>query len=450
VHGLPASPAVAAADDDPLSAPRSRPLALASPLPRREDWPKGVRLALVHDLHEARGLLGPDGPEQRAARSALFWRARQIRARARLRLGMHDRGEDFLFGSADLCAADAAGHRRHLPLHLKTVHFDSLKLAAGETLDLCAKADEWPGLHFREELYLWVRIGRLEMGPGSRIAVRGNVCAMEFDTISFAGPPCPQSADWPEIAFLGTPHAPFSAVRGRDAEAGRQGERGADGRDGASVPVRPGVFGPRSASSGTAADGGAGEAGGDGGAGGDGRNGGMLMLADLRIGALAGFGRAKLRVLGKPGDGAPGAPGGQGGAGGRGGRGGDGFAGVADAGRGGPGGSGGHGGSGGRGGQGGLGSNIFVSAPAEDFGRLELVALPGAGGAGGPGGAGGLGGAGGEGGRRHGGVDAAPAAAAGREGDAGAAGAAGAHGRSREPPPIHFIPLTESKPFNPE
>ena len=212
--------------------PDEEPFRLAAPLPPREAWPKGLCLALVPSLEEARRLLGPAEPSGRAARSLLFRASPQIRARSRLRLGMHDRGEEYFFADGAICAADADGHRRHLPLHLRTAHFDALEIGRGETLDLSATAADWPGLHIREELYLWARIGSLRLAPGSRLVVQGNVCALEFGTVQLTGAADMNAAHWPEIAILGTPHAPFSRFRRQAAQCGRPGADGSDGANG--------------------------------------------------------------------------------------------------------------------------------------------------------------------------------------------------------------------------
>jgi len=427
--------------------PDQGPTRLAAPLPSRETWPKGLCFALVPGFEEARRLLGPAEPGDRPARSALFWSSPQIRARSRLRLGMHDRAEEYLFADGTLCAADAAGHRRHLPLHLKTLHLDELEVGRGETLDLSATAADWPGLHIREELYLWVRIGQLRLAPGSRLIVRGNVCALELDTVRFTGEANMDAADWPEIAILGTPHTPFSRFRRKAAQSGRPGADGNDGANGAPATTRLSIFGPGPDEPG-AAPGDDGEAGAGGGQGDPGPNGGMLMHADIRIGDLAGFGPARLRILGQPGDGAPGGDGGAGGRGGRGGAGGDGFANPGNplaAGAGGQGGDGGRGGGGGAGGHGGLASNIFVTAPSRHAGAIALVSQAGAGGPGGGGGRGGRGGTGGAGGRISTGnrPETARTAQAGANGKSGPGGAPGRTGRAREGPPIHFIPLPD-------
>ena len=195
-------------------------------------------------LEEARSLLGPAEPGGRAARSLLFRASPQIRARSRLRLGMHDRGEEYFFADGTICAADAEGHRRHLPLHLKTTHFDALEIGRGETLDLSATAADWPGLHIREELYLCVRIGLLRLAPGSRLVVRGNVCALDLGTVQFTGAADMNAAHWPEISILGTPHAPFSRFRRQAAQPGRPGADGNDGANGAPASPRASIFGP--------------------------------------------------------------------------------------------------------------------------------------------------------------------------------------------------------------
>ena len=202
------TPGAAAGQEGPDQALRR----LAAPLPSRQAWPMGISLALVPSFEEARRLLGPAEPGGRPARNELSGpRPRFAPDRGSCSACTIDSKR--ICSPTERCARGRRGHRRHLPLHLKTVHLDALELGRGETPDLSATAEDWPGLHIREELYLWVRIGTLRLAPGSRLIVRGNVCAIELDIVQFTGPADTAAAEWPEISILGTPHAPFSRFR---------------------------------------------------------------------------------------------------------------------------------------------------------------------------------------------------------------------------------------------
>jgi hypothetical protein len=387
-----------------------------------DDLPQGVSYSLVPDLEHARRLLGPEHPTQRRARSRVFYRAGSYRQRARLRIGMHDRGEEYVFADGHIVPDDQDGHRRHFPLHVKAIRMGTLSVPAGVVLDASTTPDIWPGLHHREELYTIVRIDRLVMAPGSTLEITGDVALVVLGSVDAdaAGGASGRPAS---LRILGTRHPAFSLARREPARTGADGVCGAPGTDGRGVRLVATPFGllsddpaaSRDTSGGPGTPGGAGR---DGAAGGPGQNGGMAMFADIRIGSLRGFDRGGFRVHAEAGAGQPGADGGRGGSGGRGGRGGDGR----PPGPGGAGGPGGRGGAGGTGGSGGLSSNVFLTLPAADLLMLEAVSAPAAGGAGGQGGPGGAGGSGGSG--------TAP------PGEAGPAGRDGRAGKARSGPPI--------------
>ncbi|MBA5779461.1 hypothetical protein H2509_20205 [Stappia sp. F7233] len=395
---------------------------LDGPLPARlSDMPWGVSYVLVPDLATARELLGPRSDALRRRRGKVFFESRTYRLRNRLRLGMHDRGEAYAFADLPLEERDGEGQARHLPLHLKVIRLKALRLAPGQILDITSHHGTWPGLHFREELYVALVVDRVIAGPGSAIEVRGNVAVIDIGRLEL---PAGGEAG---IRILGTDHPAFSSARTFEAKKGRDGLPGMDGAAGRPPTVRASFLGPQLADPG-APDGHAGAPGEAGAAGTDGQNGGLAMLADIRIAALQGLRPGGLCIVGAAGAGRPGGAGGGGGAGGKGGdaaavpQGLDMAQGVP-----GPGGRGGDGGAGGRGGSGGLGSNIFVTAPRQFHGSIALQSQPGRGG---PGGRGGAAGPGGAGGRDHAGVSS------GLTGQAGTAGADGSNGKTREGPPM--------------
>lgn len=381
-------------------------------------WPYGDYLVEIPSLEAARRALGPRSREARDARSASFWTG-PLAARRRLRIGMHDRGEEYLFASGAIHESDRPGHERHVPFHLKVVRRPELIIASGETFDATAAVELWPGLHFREELYVLVAADRLVVEPGAALEVRGNVFVLDCAHLELAGAgPSPGLPFAFDIRILGTNHPAFSRARRTRAERGGDGTDGKDGLPGTVPAIVPSVLGP--IVQGSATPGANGSGGSNGERGSVGQNGGLAMLADLRFGALSGLSADRpVRVFAQAG---AGLPGGDGGNGGRGGSGGDALAGP------GRGGSGGDGGSGGHGGNGGLGGNIFVEAPREARSWFDFSALDSVGGAPGRGGSGGAGGRGG--------------LALGRIASSGANGRDGPDGlpgRSRPAPSIHFI-----------
>jgi hypothetical protein len=398
------------------------------------DWPAGVHTVRVPTIQDARRLLGPASEAVRRRRSQGFAGNLPNGARTKLRLGMHDRGEEYVFAAGEYVDSDPEGRARHFPLHLTVVRRETLRIGAGEVLDLTASCEAWPGLNLREELYLLVKVDRLCVGPGSAIEVRGNIFTLDCGVVEFDG----AASDPPfEVRIRGTRHPAYSLYRPGPAEPGQAGVDGALGQDSQATRLQATPFGALLDVVSQAFDGEPGCPGSAGGHGDNGQNGGMAMLADLRFGALKGFGRSGLLVSGQAGPGHLGEPGGRGGDGGAGGGGAgglDGFAGFIRGGAGGRGGDGGAGGDGGRGGNGGLASHIFIEAPGSAAEIIGCESRRSLGGDGGAGGAGGRGGAGGPHGRCHerGSEAHAPAGAPGVH------GAAGTPGRGRDGPQIHL------------
>jgi hypothetical protein len=404
-----------------------------------QDWPEGTQFVELPSINDARRLLGPVDEAVRRRRSDVYFAAMPHTGRTRLQLGMHDRGEEYIFADGRICADDAAGHARHFPAHLKVVRLRSHRIGRGRSWDVSASHTAWSGVDCREELYVLVRVDRLVVEPGSSLEVHGNILVLECGEIEMhRDGASSRSQDLFEIRILPTRHPAFSRIRSAPGAMGHSGANGAGGTDGrTSVVGTP--FGPilnRISPSQAGAPGADGE---PGGAGGAGQNGGMTMLTDFRIGALVGFGPASLRVTAQAGAGRPGSAGGRGGNGGAGGKGGDGLDGVGGfirGGLGGRGGNGGDGGDGGRGGNGGLGSNIFIQMHEADVACLDLRSLDSVGGPGGPGGEGGAGGVGGA----HGALaEARPGEICAPSGADGREGAAGAPGKARAGPRMHVL-----------
>lgn len=429
---LPETPGASAGSEGLVRPPRLR-----LPLPGR-DWPQGTHFVELPSIDEARSLLGPADPATRRRRSEVYFEAMPHAGRARLQLGMHDRGEEYIFADGQICADDAAGHARHFPAHLKVVRLGHQRIGRGQTWDVSASHTAWPGVDHREELYVLVHVDRLVVEPGSSLAVHGNILVLECTEIRLCSDAGVSSEDVFEIRILPTRHPAFSRVRSVPGMMGPSGANGANGADAPASVVVGTPFGPIQDRIVPDWDGAPGADGERGTNGGGGQNGGMTMLTDIRIGALVGFGPRSLRVTAQAGAGRPGGAGGDGGSGGAGGKGADGLDGVGGlvpGGLGAPGGKGGDGGDGGRGGNGGLGSNIFIHLPAADAACLDLRSIDSAGG---PGGAGGKGGSGGVGGV-HGTLAEAASAAGPLSGAGGRDGAAGAPGKARAGPRIHVF-----------
>lgn len=395
-------------------------------------WPYGTYLTQIPTLEAARRALGPVSQAARQARSRLYWRDGEIRHRGRLRLGMHDRGEEYVFANGSLHGDDRHGQSVHLPLHVKVLRLKTLRLGPGEVYDMTSSHTYWPGLHYREELYVYMHVDRLVVAPGAVLQVRGNVLVLACDEVVAEAPASVPGASLLDVRVLGTDHPAFSQLRRAPAEPGRAGHNGAPGRSAVPPRPRPSIFGPIHAPgplNESATDGGDGAAGTDGT---HGQNGGMCMLAAIRLGQLTGFPPGGLRIFGQAGAGRPGGPGGDGGAGG------DGGSAPQDPGRGG---HGGNGGAGGHGGNGGLSGHIFVEVPADATAAVTTSAPDSLGGAPGPGGPGGQPGCGGRRLQLDGTTSAELEPAA--DGRPGCRGLSGRPGRGRKGPRIHVLTPAE-------
>jgi hypothetical protein len=190
-----------------------------------------------------------------------------------------------------------------------------------------------------------------------------------------------------QLAILPTPFSVDPRTGPLDGPGGLAGRDGTGGADGVAAPTAPtwlgaGLTGPVIPGACDGRDGTAGTPGGDGS---KGRNGGTSKIAEITIGELTG----SLTLVATAGRGGDGGSGGDGGRGGDGGHGADGqrtLQGILRPGHGGDGGTGGDGGRAGRGGDGGISSDVFVSLPPGQEGRLRVLAHPSAGGRGGLGG----------------------------------------------------------------
>ena len=359
-----------------------------------EDWLHGRYCTEIASPDLMRALFGPSSASACTARSRVFYKSRQMQTRQKLPLGIHDRAEEYIFANGIIPEEDLPAIQRHLPFRVCVLRCKTLRVGVNEVFDLSAHAEWWPGLHFREELYVYVHINELIVEPGAELVVFGNVLVFCCDEVRLDKPEGYSARDTGtkdtgtkdigtkdtgtkdtgtdvQLSIRGTRHYAFSNSRRVDAY---DGLHGIDGRACLPPPqaeIVPSIFGPiidndgnRPSNSGRAEDGG------DGGDGSIGTNGGMAMLADIRLGKLTHFQRKGFRIFGKAGDGNRGGHGGNGGNGGNG----------PIPGRGG------HGGHGGAGGNGGLASNIFIQVPQTDQHLIDAETAPSAGGQGGTGG----------------------------------------------------------------
>ncbi len=379
-------------------------------------------------------------PGQRGQRARLFFNP-VIEIRRSLGQGVHDRLEAAAFAGAEISPADEARAAAHFPFPTRILSVRYRTVRAGETWDLSVRGDGW-GLDDRDDIMNVVNVGCLCIEPGATVVVRGNLLILTVARLIVS--PAGDGAAPYQLAILPTPFSVDSDTGPHDGASGPPGGDGGDGGDGTSARTAPTWLGPRLTGPVVpgAADGRPGEDGTPGGDGARGRTGGASKFAEITIGELTGA-LTILATAGRGGDGGHGGNGGRGGDGGHGAPGQRTLRGVLAPGRGGDGGGGGDGGDGGRGGHGGISSNVFVSVPAGQAGRVRVLAHPSAGGRGGPGGRGGDGG-----GHGRGGAHAAEPGGAARRpapggrpsrtsrAPAGADGARGRDGRARPAPPV--------------
>ena len=347
--------------------------------------------------------------EQRRRRQEVYF-GPSIAIRRSIGQGVHDRTEAAVFADGLLDPADEARAMLHFPFPARILSVRHREVGPGECWDLSVREEHWD-IDYRDDIVNVVNIGSLRLAPGATVAVRGNLLVLIVQRII-----CDARC---QLAILPVPFPVDRRVGPLDGLRGMDGRDGTDGPDGVAARTEPTwlgcdwLTGPVVPGERDGRDGGDGTDGTDGSRG---RNGGPSKLAEITIGELTGT----LTLVATAGRGGDGGAGGNGGRGGNGGHGADGqrtMQGVLPAGRGGAGGNGGNGGHGGRGGDGGISSNVFVSLPPGQEGRLHVLSHPAPGGRGSPGGTGGTGGRGGT------GLD-------------GRAGRDGIGGRSRPAPPV--------------
>lgn len=358
------------------------------------EWPYGIYFTEIPTMELGRKMFGPTSKKIRQSRSESFYQALGNSKRTKLRLGMHDRGEEYLFADGIIHEEDIAGHNNHMPFHVKVIRVKELRIGGGQRLDFTSTVAYWPKLHHREELYTCVYIDKLIVEEGASVEIHGNIFVFNCKEILFDGADDTSQTEEPafRINILGTHHAPFSKHRNTHDVNGVTGASGKHGKDNSEARITGSPFGPMSAFEASELMGGDGTSGRNGTSGRDGQNGGMAMLADIRIGDIIGFRAKVIQIFGQAKSGYPGGTGGDGGDGGHGGHGAKGkldHVNHIEGGVGGTGGDGGDGGDGGRGGNGGLASNIFVTTLERNKKYLLLESKDSLGGLGGKGGKGG-------------------------------------------------------------
>ena len=332
-------------------------------------------------------------PEQRRRRQEVYF-SPPIAIRRSIGQGVHDRLEAAVFADGQVDPADEARAARHFPFPTRILSVRHRDVAE-ECWDLSVRGEHW-GLDDRDDIFNVVNIGSLYLAPGAIVTVRGNLLILIVQRLICGG----DSAAACQLAILPTPFSVDSRTGPLDGPAGLAGRDGTAGPDGTAAPTAPTWLGCDRLTGAVVPGACHGRDGGDGGPGGDGgrgRNGGTSKIAEITIAEITGS-LTLVATASRGGDGGDGGPGGNGGNGGNGADGQRTLQGILLPGRGDAGGSGGAGGRGGRGGDGGISSNVFVSLPPGQDGRLRVRSHPSPGGRGGRGGAGGIGGAGG----RHG------------------------------------------------
>ena len=377
--------------------------------------------------------------EQRRQRQAVFF-GPPIALRRAIGQGVHDRTEAAVFADGQIDPADEARAMMHFPFPTRILSVRHRDVGPGECWDLSVRDEHWD-IDYRDDILNVVNIGSLHLAPGAIVAVRGNLLMLTVQRVD-----CDEVGAPAQIAILPVPFPVDRRVGPLDGPGGPAGREGTGGPDGVAAPTAPTwlgcdwLAGPVVPGACDGGDGGDGSAGGDGARG---RNGGPSKIAEITIGELTG----PLTLVATAGRGGNGGHGGNGGNGGNGGHGADGqrtMQGILPPGHGGAGGNAGHGGHGGRGADGGISSNVFVSLPPDQEGRLRVLSHPAPCGRGSRGGTGGTGGRGGRpgipalvsgtpapGGPRP--LDPSPS---GHDGADGRDGRDGIDGRARPAPPI--------------
>jgi hypothetical protein len=324
-------------------------------------------------------------PEQRRRRQEVFF-GPSIAIRQSIGQGVHDRVEAAIFADGVVGPADEARAMTHFPFPTRVVSVRYRYVGPGACWDLSVRGERW-GLDDRDDIMNVVNVGSLCLAPGTVVTVRGNLLILIVQRLVCGG----DAAEGGQLAILPTPFSVDSRTGPLDGMSGLDGRDGARGVDGAAARTAPTWLGCDRLTGPVVPGACDGRDGGDGGPGSDAgraRNGGTGKIAEISIGDLTGG----LTLVATGGRGGNGGAGGNGGSGGDGGCGADGqrtLEGMLPPGRGGAGGSGGPGGRGGRGGDGGISSDVFVSLPPEQEGRLRVLSHPSPGGRGGAGGLGG-------------------------------------------------------------
>src|SRR5690242_12106414 len=314
------------------------------------------------------------------------------------------RVHEFIFGTAELSAADRTLVESAFPLELEVITAPDKKINSQWHLGKSTS----PTI---------VNVGTLTIEQGGYITIENTVLNFNVDTIIRNGNSGSNNGDFNILGVAGkagatgtTPNPPGQAQNGNPGNCSSAGIAGSPGGNGSTGAV--------------------GTVGGTGDPGGDGLP-SMPATINIAKGIQLGPGVSQILITTMSGAGGAGGPGGTGSKGGKGGNGGNGVTCGCTGNAGGTGGQGGKGGQGGVGGPGGnavdAAGNIIVYVPAQFANlivRIPLQAQPGVGGAAGNGGKGGDGGGGSSGGKHNsgggGGGEGAP-------GDGGSRGANGTH-----------------------
>ena len=335
-------------------------------------WIGGTFCTTIPSLEQARQLLGTKCEKMRKLKSSVYYNSKEMFVRQKLMIGAHDRGEEFVWADGTLCDKDKRVQDFHLPAHLKVMQYEKYIIRKDEIFDVTSKHDFWEGVHFREELYVYIHIKKLYVEKGARLSVRGNVLTLVCDEVILIDSENEDNHKFDfQIKILGTDYFGYGKARSKEEEE----MNGFDGKDGCVFEeddlksyeyintlfgrikvkkksfIEPDIQDPK-------------YKGQNGENGKNGVNGGMSMLADIRIGKLSNFSIQGFQVFAQASAGKNGGDGGKGGDG------------VFP----------GNGGKGGNGGNGGLSSNIFVTSPQKYRKFMNFISLESIGGKAGKGG----------------------------------------------------------------
>ena len=376
-------------------------------------WIGGTFCTTIPSLEQSRQLLGTKCKELRKLKSSVYYNSKEMHMRQKLMIGAHDRGEEFVWADGALCNKDKRAQEFHLPVHLKVMQYEEYIIRKDEIFDATSNHSFWEGLHFREELYVYIHIKKLYVEKGACLLVRGNVLTLVCDEVILIDSEHEDKYKFDfQINILGTEHFGYGKARSKEEEE----MNGLDGQDGCTLEkddlesyedvktlfgcirikknffIEPDIKDSKY----------------KGQNGEDGKNavnGGMSMLADIRIGKLVNFSTKGFQVFAQASSGKNGGNGGNGGNG------------VFP----------GNGGNGGKGGNGGLSSNVFVTAPQKYRKFMNFISFKSEGGKGGKGG---------KSGQKSIEIPAVTQNALD--------GTDGKNGRDRQAPPIYFFTFTKN------